>query len=164
MGIEKNLWIQTHTCTNTVSCPLSQLLNNASWGLLPQANEKPYFSWYRGGLITQSMCNHMETASHPSFIKPFIAFIAEGALFYELLNNLAVHMYISPTPQYPTFLKAAVRLNGRPPLGYLASFNARSMNREDKMSCHMLFVLPLWSSTDGIPFCTRATCGSKRCC
>lgn len=41
------------------------------------------------------MCNHMETASHRSFIKPFIAFIAEGALLYELLNNLAVHMYIS---------------------------------------------------------------------
>ena len=36
----------------------------------------------------------METASHLSFIKPFIAFIAEGALFYELLNNPAAHMYI----------------------------------------------------------------------
>lgn len=43
------------------------------------------------------MCNHMETASHPSFIKPFIAFIAEGALLYELLKNLAVHMYV-PQP------------------------------------------------------------------
>lgn len=40
------------------------------------------------------MCNHMETASHSSFIKPFIALIAVGALFYELLNNLAAHMYI----------------------------------------------------------------------
>lgn len=41
------------------------------------------------------MCNHMETASHSSFIKPFIALIAVGALFYELLNNLAARMYIS---------------------------------------------------------------------
>lgn len=41
------------------------------------------------------MCNHMETASHSSFIKPFIALIAVGALFYELLNNLALRMYIS---------------------------------------------------------------------
>lgn len=40
------------------------------------------------------MCNHVETASHSSFIKPFIALIAVGALFYELLNNLAAHMYI----------------------------------------------------------------------
>lgn len=45
-------------------------------------------------VITQSLCNHMETASHLSFIKPFIAVIAEGALFYELLSNLAVHLYI----------------------------------------------------------------------
>lgn len=31
----------------------------------------------------------METASHLSFIKPFTAVTAEGAVFYELLNNPA---------------------------------------------------------------------------
>lgn len=37
----------------------------------------------------------METASHSPFIKPFIAFIAKGAFFSELLNNLVVHMCVS---------------------------------------------------------------------
>lgn len=38
------------------------------------------------------MCNHMKTASHSYFIKPFIA--GGEARSYELLNNLEVHMYI----------------------------------------------------------------------
>lgn len=82
--------------------------------------KKPYFSWYRGGLIIQSMCNHMETASHSSFIKPFIALIAVGALFYELLNNLAAHMYIlgARSSQLSSRqLRGGGKLSARPPLG-----------------------------------------------
>lgn len=65
------------------------------------------------------MCNHMETASHSSFIKPFIALIAVGALFYELLNNLAAHMYIlgACNSQLSSRQLRGGGLSARPPLG-----------------------------------------------
>ena len=49
----------------------------------------------------------METASHSSFIKSFMAVIAEGALIYELLKqSCAVRMFISQQQTFG-FLKAA---------------------------------------------------------
>lgn len=46
-----NAEIHTHLHTPESAGLFSQLLNNVWRGLLPQGNEKPYFSLYRGGLI-----------------------------------------------------------------------------------------------------------------
>lgn len=123
-------------CTHTSDRAgwLTHLLNNALRGLLPRGKDKPYFSWYRGGLIIQSLCNHMETASHSSFIKPFIAVIAEGAPFYELLSKFC-SAYVHPTSsQLQTFLKAVGRGNEWPPQDYLVYFIWRGRGRKAPVS------------------------------
>lgn len=120
----------THTHHRERAGLLSQSLNNVLRGLLPQGNDKPYFSWYSEGLIIQSLRNHMETASHSSFIKSFIAFTAEGAPFYELSNTLAVHLYVL---QLQTFLKGTVETKQMTSTGLSALFHV-----ERRLLCQML--------------------------
>lgn len=125
-GLWKIFWMRRHSFSHAHVSDragrLSHLLNNALRGLLPQGNDKPCFSWYRGGLIIRCLCNHMETASHSSFIRPFIAVIAEWALFYELLNKFCrAHVHLKAS-RLQIFFKPVVRQSKCPPLAYLVSF------------------------------------------